>query len=337
MMNSATHPPKLEDAIETLYRLHVGIIGNGPERHERPHKPLLLLAVLDLVAERVAEPHKIKWGMRLRSLFTQYFELVKQRDDDSSPENPFLYLRKEGWWEPMKIVPGGRTVPLESTPTVAEANAGTVYARISTPIEPFLHLQKDRMELRLALVSRYFPGKMEALRRLFIEPSLHDMSSAYRASTQPEGREMESELASDAESEVGKSGRSAGFRRKVVEAYDFQCAACGLRIKLPGQKELREMTFVDAAHLIPFSTSFNDHPTNGMALCKNHHWAMDRFLIAPGPSGVWEVSRKLMRHRSAGEAELVELQGRRIIPPLDDAYLPSREALEWRVGRLWEG
>lgn len=337
MMNSAAHPPKLEDAIEALYRMHVGIIGKGSERHERPHKPLLLLAVLDLVAERNAEPQKIMWGMRLRSLFTQYFELVKQRDDDGSPENPFLYLRKEGWWVPIKVVLEGRAVPLEATPTVAEANAGTVCARITTPIEPFLHRPKDRMELRLALVSRYFPGKMEALSRLFVEPSLEDMPGVYRASTHLDGREMVGGMSSDTEIQEAKSGRSSGFRRKVVEAYDFQCAACGLRIKLPGQKELREMTFVDAAHLIPYSTSFNDHPTNGMALCKNHHWAMDRFLIAPGPEGVWEVSRKLLRHRSVGEAELMELQGRRIIPPLDEAYLPMREALEWRVGRLWVG
>jgi len=33
-----------------------------------------------------------------------------------------------------------------------------------------------------------------------------------------------------------------------------------------------------ATHLIPFSESRNDHPTNGLALCKNHHWAMDRVM-----------------------------------------------------------
>ncbi len=26
-----------------------------------------------------------------------------------------------------------------------------------------------------------------------------------------------------------------------------------------------------ATHLIPFSESRNNHPTNGLALCKNHH------------------------------------------------------------------
>jgi len=50
-----------------------------------------------------------------------------------------------------------------------------------------------------------------------------------------------------------------------------------------------------AAHLIPFNLSRNDKPTNGMALCPNHHWAMDRHLIAPVPdrkkrAGVWRVN-----------------------------------------------
>jgi predicted restriction endonuclease len=33
-----------------------------------------------------------------------------------------------------------------------------------------------------------------------------------------------------------------------------------------------------AAHLIPFSESRNDHPTNGLALCKKHCLAMDRVM-----------------------------------------------------------
>ena len=32
-------------AIEVLYRLNTGVIGTGACRHERPHKPVMLLAV----------------------------------------------------------------------------------------------------------------------------------------------------------------------------------------------------------------------------------------------------------------------------------------------------
>lgn len=61
-------------------------------------------------------------------------------------------------------------------------------------------------------------------------------------------------------------------------------------------------TLVEEAHLIPFGESRNDKPTKGMALCPNHHWAMDRHLIAPCPdtkrrAGVWRVN---------GECQLIQ-------------------------------
>ena len=40
----------LPETLDRLYNLNVGIIGRGVDRHERPHKPTMLLAVLDLIA-----------------------------------------------------------------------------------------------------------------------------------------------------------------------------------------------------------------------------------------------------------------------------------------------
>ena len=57
---------------------------------------------------------------------------------------------------------------------------------------------------------------------------------------------------------------------------------------------------------------------------------MDRSFIAPTPDGVWRASAQLIPHRSSGERELVELDGRRLIPPRDDAYRPSQEGLSFR-------
>lgn len=123
--------------------------------------------------------------------------------------------------------------------------------------------------------------------------------------------------------------RSSAFRRLVRDAYDSQCAACGLRIKLPDA----DLTFIDGAHLIPFSESYNDHPTNGIALCKNHHWAMDRWLIAPSPEGNRLVSPRLDARRSNGEKELCELLGKPLPPPHDEAYRPDPRSLSWRAER----
>jgi putative restriction endonuclease len=65
-----------------------------------------------------------------------------------------------------------------------------------------------------------------------------------------------------------------------------------------------------------------------------HHWAMDRFLIAPTPEGRWQVSNVLDARRSAGEADLLALHQRRVLLPGDEAFHPSAAGVEWRVQRL---
>jgi len=294
----------IDQTLDRIYTLNVGAVGHGAERHERPHKALLLLAVLDLLDAGQATPDRIPWGAPLRERFSLYFAKVRLRDDRDTPENPFRYLASDGFWETYRITPAG-AVPYEGEVLVRDS--GTLFARLVDGVDLVAADANLRHRLRQALVARYFPNAAKQL----IEPL--DMVSS-----------------EDDDEALEVPGRNAGFRRKILEVYDHQCVACGLRIKLP----VHEACYVDAAHLIPFAESANDHPTNGIALCKNHHWAMDRHLIAPTPAGVWKVSRVLIGHRSTGEAELVRLADHPVLPPTDDAYRPDPAAMQWRVERL---
>ena len=305
-----------ERAVEALYRLHVGVIGKGSERHERPHKPLLLLAVLDLIAEGQATPDRIEWGLALRERFAAYFRDVQRQDDRCTPENPFFYLRKEGWWEPLRVGVIG-VEPLPAPPLAGDTLGGRVFARLRSPVAPWVVEVADRLRLREAIIARFFPQAKQALSVHFREACFGEVGPNYASPGNDD--------------EDPKPGRSSGFRRVILEKYDYQCAACGLRIRLPLDEDV---TFVDAAHLIPFHVNQNDHPTNGMALCKNHHWALDRRLIAPHPDGSWRVSGHLRPHRSPGEKELVDLEGRAFLAPREVAFSPSTASLEWRVARL---
>ena len=83
------------------------------------------------------------------------------------------------------------------------------------------------------------------------------------------------------------------------------------------------------------SESHDDDPCNGMALCKNHHWAMDRYLIAPGPDRLWHVSRRL-DDRLEGQQELLKLNRRGILLPMKRKYHPRDDSLQWRMERMKE-
>jgi putative restriction endonuclease len=315
MADAALH--SIEDAVEKLYDLHVGVVGteNGG-RHERPHKPALLLAALDLIADGQATADEIPWSTGLRDRFEQYFSIVRKRDDQNTPQYPFHYLQNDGIWTAVRTGAGGG-VALEREPLAKERDTGRVLAALAGGLERFVLTPSNRTRLRHALVERFFPDA-----RARLEPLFRDAVHAERVAEA---------VAADEETAQSQRGRNQGFRRKVLQIYDYQCTACGLRINIP---DVLDGTFVDAAHLIPFRDSRNDHPTNGLALCKNHHWAMDRFLIAPGPEAKWRISSRLIAHRSEGERQLTEISGRPVLPPTELAYRPSEAALRWRCERL---
>ena len=70
-----------------------------------------------------------------------------------------------------------------------------------------------------------------------------------------------------------------------------------------------------------------------MALCKNHHWAMDQGLIAPHPDLHWIVSEKLDL-RISDHKPLLDLNSQSIIGPNDKRYFPDKESLEWRISNF---
>jgi putative restriction endonuclease len=299
----------IAEAIERLYDLNVGttpMLEGAP--HERPHKPLLLLAAFDLIDEGLATPDHIPWCQEIRDRFTARFKLVQQHNDQSNPDLPFRYLASDGIWAPVE--PDGIT-PIQREIRVSDI--GRVFARFTNGFEAIVAISENRRKMREALVARYFPHHAAAL-----------LGSLPPVAVQPLATGKVAE-------EEAEFGRSPAFRRKILDIYDHQCVACGLRIKLPAAYDV---SFIDAAHLIPFSIAPNDHPTNGLALCKNHHWAMDRFLIAPGPDHRWHVSSVLDPRRSSGEAELIALSRKSLLLPQDQAFNPDVDGLKWRLSQL---
>jgi predicted restriction endonuclease len=65
--------------------------------------------------------------------------------------------------------------------------------------------------------------------------------------------------------------RKRGFRWAVIEAYDFKCAICGMKINSPDSHQWE----VEAAHIVPHKINGKDDIWNGLALCHLHHWAFD--------------------------------------------------------------
>ncbi len=311
VLSATNNVPSLDQAIERLYDLRVDTTTRDDQGqpHEKPHKPLLLLAAFDLLDAGLAAPDRIPWDENLRDRFSARFAVVRKLNDSNDPGLPFRYLASDGFWCPLE--PDGKT-PIRRELRVG-ADTDRVFARFTDGFDVLIAIPENRRRMREALVRRYFP--QHAAELLAAPSTIEPAESRFRG------------VADDAP----EYGRSPAFRRKILEIYDHQCAACGLRIRLPAA---HDVSFIDAAHLIPFAESHNDHPTNGLALCKNHHWAMDRDILAPGPDHRWHVSRAIDPRRSTGEKELHGLAGASILLPTDPAFHPDDDGLAWRLGRL---
>ena len=113
---------------------------------------------------------------------------------------------------------------------------------------------------------------------------------------------------------VQRRVHQAGFRQRVIHAYQRMCAVCRLR-----HEEL-----LDAAHILP-----DGHPggepivPNGLALCKLHHSAFDQNIIGIRPDLVIEVNRRVLEEVD-GPMLVHGLQG------FHDSTLIVPRRLEWR-------
>lgn len=169
---------------------------------------------------------------------------------------------------------------------MAELRRRVAYGRFEEGFWRLISEPVARHQLREAIIARYFPEERDKLAAV----------AATSGAPARKADELREEL---------PPGRDGAFRRTILEIYDYRCAACGVRVLLE-----QAVSLVEAAHLIPFNVSRNDKPTNGMALCPNHHWAMDRHLIAPVPdkkklAGIWRVNEQRLDDRIEGQRDLV--------------------------------
>lgn len=76
----------------------VGLKRGKRRGHSRPHKLVMLLAVIDLAERGLLKENKIFLSDPLLRTFENIFLLVKRKDDLCQPGPPFFHLRSSGFW-----------------------------------------------------------------------------------------------------------------------------------------------------------------------------------------------------------------------------------------------
>ena len=291
----------ISDLIEDIYLTRRMVYSHENIRYEKNFKPILLLALLDHF--ELTNATKISWSSTLRKRHQAYESLILNPWEKHNICDPFGRLDCMNWR--ISNVDG---TPHEQLPKIGEF--GQIYGQFGDQETQLLQDPTIRHHLRKAIIARFFLHKRDIILNLALQTSSNT---------------IEPTKDNDEES----SYRNQAFSKLIRDLYDNQCVACGQRIVIPNL----QTSFVDAAHLMPYAKTQDDRPTNGISLCKNHHWAMDRRIIAPTPELTWAVSPLLHGARSPAESELLKLADCPLLPAKDN-LTPDKEALEWRHNNL---
>jgi hypothetical protein len=84
-----------------------------------------------------------------------------------------------------------------------------------------------------------------------------------------------------------RGAASARFRQVVRQQANWTCFVCGVRLP---PTAFNQTAGVEAAHILPWAEYDLDHPSNGLCLCKQHHWAFDEaLLVIEWDGGAYQV------------------------------------------------
>lgn len=151
MSNLSSINPSLERLKKEIAEIKRGKRGN----HYRPHKLVLLLAVIELAERGLLPDNKIYLSNTLIQIFENIFVLVKKKDDLCQLGPPFFHLRTSGFWY-HKVRPEKQDDYKKLTTTgggIQIIGEYIEYAYLRQDVYELLHDQTVRRELR-SFISR---------------------------------------------------------------------------------------------------------------------------------------------------------------------------------------
>jgi putative restriction endonuclease len=229
-------------------------------RGAAPHKPLMLLTVIDQIEFGDIPDGWVKYDVRLVSRFRDYWELVQDRQRNSPdipmPFNALGSERDQIW----------HCFTADGQPSKSKLT--TRLCHLDPDLFCCLQDAGFRREARRTLVGIYFTATEQVMlcARLGLPAPKTEAISALRA-----------DAAAFKASQ--KKGRDSRFKSDVLGGYYFTCALTGYRL------DTETTSIVQAAHIHQHAVSGNDDPRNGLALTPDAHWMFDAGLWTAIPKG----------------------------------------------------
>ncbi|WP_459826009.1 HNH endonuclease [Desulfomicrobium salsuginis] len=281
-----------------------------------PYKPVLLLAVIDLMDAGKITENRIVPDQDLTDAFMLYWNAILPDRLRPSIHLPFFYLQTDGFWT-LHPLPG-KVLPATEPSSWKNVRERYAWASLEQSIFDRLRKPENRTTARLDLIRRCFAP---ALGKPLLDLATAQISAFNYAD------KLLREAPAPYEKPVEKPVRDQAFRRVIVKVYDHRCALCGIRIISPDSR-----TAVDAAHIKDWAVSHDDTPANGLALCKLCHWTFDSGLVGFDDDYRVIVARSIARDGNL-PGHIQQFAHRPMILPERQCHYPATENLAWHRQR----
>lgn len=285
-----------------------------------PHKPILLLSILDEIGRGHITDNEIVLTVELVSAFYGYWEGLPLPPGSWRKRIyvPYRYLVQEGFWELVKDGEALSGIGGWEPHSISDARAQINYARFADELWELLLDSNAREVLHAHLLQIYFgitPTQVQPI--VFADPIVAQVDKPIAdAKSHPKPKVAKLVKESDAE-----YLRNALFPKVIYAIYNNTCAVCGLGVRTGSSRVL------NASHIRDFALFGDNHPSNGLALCHNHHWAFDR-----GGFSITDDYKLLVSPKMTGTPDFVSA-GSSIHLPASPKCYPDPAALAWHRKR----
>jgi putative restriction endonuclease len=311
---------KYSNQFKKLRCAHVKGMGKAP------HKPILLLSILQLISRGIITTNRIFITAELLLAFKQNWNQLVHTDHKRNFFLPFFHLRSEPFWylvgKPGKELATTSSKSIKSFKSLKESIA---YAEIDRELFFLLQEIPNQLWFEQLILENYFPATKYLYSRL--EKNYEEESIENQILNEPKEiyqnyiQSLRETLEED-EFEEELFVRGGLFKKTIPRIYNHTCCITGMKIQ-----SSHNLQMIDACHIYPFSLSGDDTVTNGIALSPTLHRAFDRGLITINSSFLVRVSPSIQEDES--KFNLSQFEGQQIILPKKEKYFPSQESLSW--------
>ena len=289
-----------------------------------PHKPILLLAIIELISKGLISSNRIFITGDLILSFRDIFQKLVTTGHNANFALPFFHMRSEPFW--YIVNKPGMAIPMTSSSSIKsfkKLEETIAFAEIDRELFNLFLQESSRNAIIQFILQEYF-NKSE-LQNVY--ESSTEIVIRYEILNEP--TEVYQQQILTLKGTMSKDDfqeeifiRGGIFKKTVPQIYNYTCCISGMKIMSNSSAQM-----IDACHIIPFSISNDDTIPNGLSLSPNMHRAFDRGLITINKDYVVRVSRSVEENKSA--YSLSQFDGKQINLPTSEKWYPSPEALIW--------